>query len=108
MSYRIKLLAKFKRAVKPLSKKYPSLKAELGLLQKQLLENPTTGTALGKNCFKIRLAIGSKGKGGSGGARVITYVAVLAEEVVLLTIYDKADRADLRPGELDELLKLLD
>ena len=108
MSYRIKLLAKFKRAAKPLIKKYPSLKNELALLQQLLLEKPTIGTALGKNCYKIRLAISSKGKGNSGGARVITYVAILDEEIVLLTIYDKAERADLRPDELEELLMLLE
>ena len=108
MSYSIKLLAKFKRAAKPLINKYPSLKHELGILQKQLLDKPTTGTAIGKKCYKIRLAIGSKGKGSSGGARVITYVTILDKEIVLLTIYDKADRADLRPGELEELLKMLE
>ncbi|WP_210515615.1 type II toxin-antitoxin system RelE/ParE family toxin [Hymenobacter terricola] len=108
MSYSIKLLAKFKRAAKPLLKKYPSLKSELGSLQQQLLENPTLGTALGKGCYKIRLAVSSKGQGSSGGARVVTFVAILNEEIVLLTIYDKADRADLRPGELEELLKLLE
>ncbi|WP_345123346.1 hypothetical protein [Hymenobacter antarcticus] len=77
-------------------------------MQQQLLKNPTIGTALGKSCYKIRLAIGSKGKGSSGGARIITYVAILDKEIVLLTIYDKADRADLRPGELEELLKMLE
>lgn len=108
MSYRITLLAKFKRAAKLLIRKYPSLKTELAVLQQRLLDNPTLGTALGGSCYKIRLAIGSKGKGRSGGARVITYVVILDEEIILLTVYDKADRADLRPGELDELLKLLD
>ena len=73
MSYRITLLAKFKRAAKLLIRKYPSLKTELAVLQQRLLDNPTLGTALGGSCYKIRLAIGSKGKGRSGGARVITY-----------------------------------
>lgn len=34
------------------------------------------GTPLKNNCYKIRLAIASKHKGKSGGARVITYLHV--------------------------------
>ncbi len=108
MSYRIKLLPTFSRAAKPLIKKFPSLATELRRLQKILRENPTHGESLGRNCYKIRLAIESKGVGKSGGARVITYVTVVAEEVVLLTMYDKAERANLDPNELKELLKLLE
>ena len=108
MSYRVKLSPEFQRRAKKLFKKYPSLPQDLRALLTLLTATPTTGTALGRNCYKVRLAIESKGKGRSGGARVISYVAVLAEEVVLLTIYDKADRADLRPGELDDLLKMLE
>jgi hypothetical protein len=41
--------------------------------------------------LEIRLAIKSKGKGKSGGARVITYFITKDKEVYLLTIYDKAE-----------------
>ena len=85
-------------------KKYPSLKAELLQLSEQIAENPGMGIALGKNCFKIRLAIKSKGKGKSGGARVITYVIANDQEVALLSIYDKSTKNDLEPGEIDLLL----
>lgn len=50
------------------------------------------------------MAIQSKDVGKRGGARVITYVVTEDEQVILLTIYDKKDRTDLEPGELDELL----
>jgi hypothetical protein len=50
------------------------------------------------------LAIASKGKGRSGGARVITYIQVIAQEVYLLTIYDKSEKEDLNPKELKEFL----
>jgi hypothetical protein len=76
-------------------------------LSKSLEETPIQGTPIGKGCYKIRLAISSKGKGKSGGARVITYVKIVAEQVYLLTMYDKADREDLDPNELAELLALL-
>ncbi len=61
---------------------------ELGIL---LSKNPGLGTPLGNDTYKIRVAIKSKGKGKSGGARVITYVVNPNKEVYLLTIYDKSE-----------------
>lgn len=72
MSYSIELTDNFKKEAKKLQKKYPSLKSELEELGNTLAENPTTGTHLGNNVYKIRLAIKSKGKGKRGGARVMT------------------------------------
>lgn len=82
---------KFKREAKRLIKKFPSLKQELAELNATLENAPETGTPLGNDTYKIRLAIKSKGKGKSGGARVITYVVTDDKEVYLLTIYDKSD-----------------
>ena len=56
-----------------------------------LTKAPKTGTPLGNDTFKIRIAIKSKGKGKSGGARIITYVVTDNKEVYLLTIYDKSE-----------------
>ncbi|MBC7447699.1 MAG: hypothetical protein H7330_06525 [Hymenobacteraceae bacterium] len=62
------------------------------------------GSTLGQSGYKSRLAIQRKGRGKSGGARVITYVISANQKVVLLPIYDKADFENLAPGELDESL----
>lgn len=62
----------FEKALKKLSKKYKSLKNDFKELYNQLLENPYQGTELFPGVRKIRMAITSKGKGKSGGARVIT------------------------------------
>jgi hypothetical protein len=70
-----------------------------------LEENPTQGISLGRNCYKIRLAITSKGKGKSGGARVITNIVVTEDTLYLLSIYDKSDKDNLSDKELEELLK---
>ena len=59
---------------------------------------------MGNNCFKIRLAISSKGRGKSGGARVITHIYIENETVFLLAIYDKSEQADISDKELKELL----
>jgi len=91
MSYSIIPVDKFKKEAKRLIKKYPSLITELAELNRQLSKDPTSGTSLGNDAYKIRLAIKSKGKGKSGGARVITYVITENKEVYLLTIYDKAE-----------------
>jgi mRNA-degrading endonuclease RelE of RelBE toxin-antitoxin system len=48
--------------------------------------------------------ISSKGKGKSGGARLITNFVIADETVYLLSIYDKSDKENLTDKELDELL----
>jgi hypothetical protein len=53
--------------------------------------DPQQGTSLGHNAYKIRLAVRSKGKGKSGGMRIITFVISRQREVYLLWIYDKSE-----------------
>ena len=86
MSFSIVTIPPFELNFKRLLKKYPSPKADLQALIDVLAENPTFGIPLGENCFKIRLAIRSKNKGKSGGARLITMVKFEQERMVLLTI----------------------
>ncbi|WP_310590512.1 type II toxin-antitoxin system RelE/ParE family toxin [Dyadobacter sp. CY261] len=83
------------------------MKTDVIKLVNSLSADPTQGIPLGQNCFKIRLAIKSKGKGKSGGARVITFVVVLSETVVLLSIYDKSDKENISSEELADLLQSL-
>jgi hypothetical protein len=95
----------FKREAKRLIKKYRSLGAEILTLIEDLKENPRMGDEITENCYKIRLAIASKGKGKSGGARVITFVFALTEDVILLSIYDKSDKSNISDKDLNDLLK---
>ncbi len=94
----------FQRQAKRLVKKYPSLKKELLALIERLKTEPAQGTSLGNDCYKIRLAIASKNKGKSGGARVITCVYIADSEVYLLSVYDKSERSSLSDKELKELI----
>lgn len=96
----------FERDLKRLVKKYPSLRIEFPALVESLLEDPTQGTALGKDCFKIRLRIASKGRGKSGGGRVITCVKILNDTIYLLTLYDKSTQSSIDEQRLDALLEL--
>ncbi|MEO6231038.1 MAG: type II toxin-antitoxin system RelE/ParE family toxin [Ferruginibacter sp.] len=91
MSFSVIPSGKFKKEAKRLIKKFPSLKQELVDLNFTLENEPGAGTPLGSNVFKIRIAIKSKGKGKSGGGRIITYVLKENKEVYLLTIYDKSE-----------------
>ncbi len=91
MSFRLEVTPDFEKSLKKLTKKYPSLKQEIKLLGLQLKENPTLGTAIGLDCYKIRISIKSKGKGKSGGGRVITHLYVEKETVYLLALYDKSE-----------------
>ncbi len=91
MSYDIRYSDTFKRGAKALAKKYPSLKQNLSDFVKELAEKPDMGIPLGNNMYKVRIAISSKGRGKSGGARVITCVVYKREQVLLAEIYDKGD-----------------
>ena len=104
MSYKIIPTIKFKKEAKRLIKKYASLKTELSELNDALEENPELGTPLGFNAFKIRLSIKSKGKGKSGGARVITYFVTEEMEVFLLTIYDKSEYDNIDDKSLKQII----
>jgi mRNA-degrading endonuclease RelE of RelBE toxin-antitoxin system len=107
MSYRVIPTSQFEKELKILFKKYPSIKKDLFELVLQLKENPTLGTPLLKNCFKIRMAIRSKGKGKSGGSRIITHVRVVNEEIYLLTIYDKSENSTISDAAIIKLLESL-
>jgi mRNA-degrading endonuclease RelE of RelBE toxin-antitoxin system len=90
----------FVREVKKLLKKYHSLKSELQDFQKSLEANPVQGTLITEGVYKIRLAVKSKGKGKSGGLRIITYIHIITNDmgetnVFLLSIYDKSEYESL-------------
>jgi mRNA-degrading endonuclease RelE of RelBE toxin-antitoxin system len=107
MSYNTIATHRFEKELKRLAKKFPSLKNEFAELIADITANPEVGTFIGNNCYKIRLAIGSKGKGKSGGARVITYLYIETETVYLLTIYDKSEKQNLKSNELEDMIDSL-
>jgi|SRR6266542_5323007 len=107
MPFKIEATPEFLIEAKKLSKKYSSLKNDITELAPQLAINPAQGAPLGKNAYKIRLAITSKGKGKSGGARIITCVKVVSTTVYLVSIYDKSVQSDISDKELKEQIRNL-
>jgi mRNA-degrading endonuclease RelE of RelBE toxin-antitoxin system len=106
MSFNVYTTDFFEKELKRLYKKYPSVKVDFKALVDSLKEEPKQGQPLGKDCYKIRMAITSKGKGKSGGSRVITCFKIVAGSVFLLSIYDKGDKDSISDKELDDLLSL--
>jgi len=105
MSYKVKTIPYFDRQAKRLARKFQSFKTELSELVDSLETNPTQGIALGNDCYKIRVAIKSKGKGKSAGARILTHVIAVKEDVYLLSVFDKSEKDNISDKELQELLK---
>ena len=90
-----------------MAKKFPSLKTEYAALIENLEVNPQTGVSLGHNCHKIRISIASKGKGKSGGGRLITQFYIEQNTVYLLTIYDKSDQENISDQDLLTLIQTI-
>ena len=108
MSYSVVGIPPFDRQLKRLLKKYPSLKVEILELSNSLIDNPLQGTSIGNSCYKIGMAIASKGKGKSGGARIITNLHITKTTVYLLSIYDKSEQPDISDNEIKVLLKFIE
>ncbi|SHN18803.1 mRNA-degrading endonuclease RelE, toxin component of the RelBE toxin-antitoxin system [Mucilaginibacter sp. OK098] len=100
MSFSINFTPFFEREFKKLLKKHGSLKKDLEAIINLLNENPRSGESIGNNCYKIRMSISSKNKGKSGGARVITHVRFMNEEIFLLSIYDKSSLSTIAEEQL--------
>jgi len=105
MGFKIIPTSSFKRNFKTLLKKHKSLSVDFNKIIEELEANEKTGIPLGKNCYKLRLSIKSKGLGKSGGARVITCVKIINETVYLISIFDKSNTENITDKQLTELLK---
>ena len=101
-------LPEFERRAKALAKKYRSFVDDYNTFLDELERNPFGGTPLGGNTYKHRMAIASKGKGKSGGVRVITYNLKQKDAdvtITLMSIYDKAEISNITDAYLRQLVK---
>lgn len=110
MSFEIITSDYFDAEAKVLAKRYKSFKKDLIEFRKELEKEPLQGTEIAPNIRKIRMAITSKGRGKSSGARLITYNALVTEQegtVYLLLIYDKADASSVKMNVVKQIVKEL-
>ena len=108
MSFEIQTSSYFDAEAKRLAKRHRSFIDDLQDFQKSILENPFQGTELSPGIRKIRLTIESKGRGKSGGARVITFTYLVDEKdgvVILLLLYDKADASSIKMNVVRKIIK---
>lgn len=102
-------LEEFKRRAKTLAKKYKSFAKDYSDFLDSMELNPYQGVMLGKGIYKTRMTISSKGKGKSGGARVLTYNVTETDTgeiiVTLLTIYDKSEMDNVSDTYIQELVR---
>ena len=112
MKVTIKYLAEFQRLAKDLKRKYKSFKDDYDTFLDELERNPFGGEPLGHHTYKNRMAIASKGKGKSGGARVITYNVkqVTEDEVVitLMTVYDNSEISNVSDAYIRSLVQQIE
>lgn len=107
MNFEIQTTSYFDREAKRMAKRHRSFIDDLTALRDSLLANPYQGTELSPGIRKVRLSIGSKGRGKSGGARVITFTYLIDEKsgaVVLLLLYDKADASSVKVNVVRQIL----
>lgn len=91
-----------------LAKKYPSFKQDYKVFLESIKNNPLQGDEITKNIRKIRMAIKAKGKGKSGGARVITFNVLTDVEnghVIFLLLYDKEDASTVKVNVVKQLVR---
>ena len=107
MSYNVVVSEEATKEIKRLRKKYRLFKIDFADWLTTLEDTPTQGEPLGKDCYKVRLAIRDKNKGKSGGARAIICVKVIDKRVIIMAVYDKSELDSLQDKELEERLKNL-
>jgi mRNA-degrading endonuclease RelE of RelBE toxin-antitoxin system len=73
---------------------------EFSALQIYLTEHPEAGAVIKGSGGARKVRWGAKGRGKSGGVRVIYYWITSDEQILLLTVYDKSERDDLSAAEL--------
>ncbi|MCS3732959.1 mRNA-degrading endonuclease RelE of RelBE toxin-antitoxin system [Mucilaginibacter dorajii] len=108
MGNKVVLTGFFLKKAKRLLKKYHTLQNSLPHLESMLLVNPRIGDSYGDNIYKVRLADESKGKGKSGGFRVITYVieeTQTSTNIYLITIFDKSEESSIDKKDVREIIK---
>lgn len=108
MKYRLIPLSEFEKNVKSLAKKYPSLKNDLKDFLCELEKNPEQGVEIAPGIRKIRMKITSKGRGKSGGARIITFNLIVSQElgeVYLINIYDKSEFSTIDKDIIKQIIQ---
>lgn len=77
-------------------------------LQNHLVGQPDAGAIIRGSGGVRKVRWSSRGKGKSGGVRVIYYWAKSDEQTFFLAIYGKSEKENLSAGDLRKIVKLLE
>ena len=77
-------------------------------LQNYLIERPDAGAVIQRSGGVRKIRWAARGKGKSGGLRVIYYWVKADEQVFFLTLYGKGEKEDLGAAELKRIVKLVE
>ena len=108
MNFKIQTTSYFDAEAKRLGKRYRSFVDDLKSFRDSITEDPFQGTEIMPGIGKVRMSIETKGRGKSGGARVITFTYLVSEEsgnVILLLLYDKADASSVKSNVVKKIVK---
>ena len=94
----------YEKAFKKLSKKYKNIDKDVDAFLSSIRSREDLGTELKSNVYKVRIANSSKNKGKSTGYRLLSYVALVKNELHLLYIYDKGSIGNLTESEVDAMI----
>ena len=109
MNYNVILHQNFEKEYKQLAKKFNSLQSDVQKIIDNLDKELVLADDLGNGFKKIRLNIKSKGKGSSGGGRIITFetlIEINQRKILFCSIYNKTDFESINIEQLKKNLNL--
>jgi addiction module RelE/StbE family toxin len=103
----IKFSPRFKKDLQRLAKKYHQIRSDISpfiekLQNKDLLGDRISGTKY--IVYKARVKNSDLEKGQSAGYRIIYFVPQ-HDTIILLTVYAKSDQPDIRPHQIEQIIK---
>jgi len=94
----------YKKSYKKLSKQYKNIQNDIDSFFNSIHSKDDLGVELKSNIFKVRIKNSDKNRGKSAGYRLISYLALVENELQLLYIYDKSKIENLTENEIDKLI----
>ena len=94
----------YKKSYKKLSKQYKNIGEDVNAFLDSISSKKDLGIEIKSNIFKARIKNSDKNKGKSAGYRLISYLALVDNELHLLYIDDKSKIENLTENEIDKLI----
>jgi mRNA-degrading endonuclease RelE of RelBE toxin-antitoxin system len=104
MNFQIVEKSLYKKAYKKLLKQYKHIENDMDNFFNSITSKNDLGIEIKSNIFKARIKNSDKNRGKSAGYRLISYLAIVDNEVHLLYIYDKSKIENLTENEIDKLI----